>query len=714
MTHLTPLALFGWVPISFLLFVFMPARRATVVALIGGWLLLPPYIIDLPALPDMTKNMSATLGILLGSLVFAPDRFLALRPRWFDLPMVAWCLCVIPTSLYNGLGWYDGISSFLEQFVAWGLPYLIGRLYFSDFDGLRQLAVGIAIGGLVYVLPCMFEMKMSPVLLETVYGSLPDRSHWMGTRLGGYRPTVFFWSGLELGMWMTVASLTAWWLWRNGLLKMIGPIPFVMLLPVLLGTTILCRSTGALILLAGGLTVLWTCYRYKTKWPLVLLVCVLPIYIGLRVPKLWTGLQVVNLARNWIDPERALSLRYRLVCEEVLTAKAMGRPVFGWGGWKRSSVYGGVDAETGEFSPAEDAQSGGVVPPDGMWIATFTSKGWVGLILLSLVLELPPILFLRHFSTKLWHHPQVKPALLAAVILGLYTVENLVNGQLNMLCVVLGGGLIGLRPARQSMNSRDQSEAGMVNGLDWPPLQKPTIARTSHPALVRTGRGTRALPGVSVSAIPKIRLTDRYRSTGRAYREQGLLAESQAAWQHAFGLLTELAATYPGDPAVAQRWCDCANDLAWLLLNHPDPTRRDPAAAIGLASQVVERCPECAAYWNTLGSAHYRAGDCQSAITALERAKLLGGGSTAFDNVFLAMAYAQHGQVDPARHHLDQATHWIEEHGPEHSELLRTCDEARALLASVGATSAVVDPRRGLSESDQRPAGSSPAFVTGG
>ena len=36
--------------------------------------------------------------------------------------------------------------------VRWQLPYLIGRLYFSDAEGLRELAIGIVIGGLACVL----------------------------------------------------------------------------------------------------------------------------------------------------------------------------------------------------------------------------------------------------------------------------------------------------------------------------------------------------------------------------------------------------------------------------------------------------------------------------------------------------------------------------------------------------------------------------------
>ena len=59
--------------------------------------------------------------------------------------------------------------------------------------------------GLPYVLPCLWEVRMSPNLLGYIYGA----TTWQGTRLGGYRPHVFFGTGIECGMWMTAMSLTA-------------------------------------------------------------------------------------------------------------------------------------------------------------------------------------------------------------------------------------------------------------------------------------------------------------------------------------------------------------------------------------------------------------------------------------------------------------------------------------------------------------------------
>ena len=111
----------------------------------------PPTACQSAALPDYSKNTAATVGMMLGTLIFGPGRLLKFCPRWFDLPMLLWCLCGIVTSLQNGLGIYDGLSDALTVTITWGMPYLFGRLYFGDPEGLRTFITSMFIGGLCYV-----------------------------------------------------------------------------------------------------------------------------------------------------------------------------------------------------------------------------------------------------------------------------------------------------------------------------------------------------------------------------------------------------------------------------------------------------------------------------------------------------------------------------------------------------------------------------------
>src|SRR5262245_24353707 len=114
-----------WIPAVLLLFAVLPPRRAVIAAFVAGFLFLPMASYKLPMLPDYTK-MSATCGaILVGALLFDSKRVLAFRPQLIDLPIAIFCISPLGSSLHNGLGVWDGVSSILTNTVAWGFPYLI-------------------------------------------------------------------------------------------------------------------------------------------------------------------------------------------------------------------------------------------------------------------------------------------------------------------------------------------------------------------------------------------------------------------------------------------------------------------------------------------------------------------------------------------------------------------------------------------------------------
>ena len=324
------------------------------------------------------------------------------------------------------------------------------------------------------------------------------------------------------------------------------------------------------------------------------------------------------------------------MCEKLLISRAIQRPVFGWGGWGRSAVY---------FT-----NTGKMVETDGMWIIFLGTKGLFGLTLFYLSMVLPAIRFVWQFPVRLWRDPRVAAGTVAAVLLALYMVDCLLNGFVNIIYVTLAGGLMALEPKQLRM---------MAAGTG-----KRTINETSI-----------TMPTIA----GQLALADRKYNLGRTLKGEGRLHEAEAAWRQALNLLTELRVTYPKDPGLQQRFCDCANDLVWLCVNH-DTGRRDLGFAVAMAQQLVEECPNAASYWNTLGVAHYRAGDDTAAITVLNHATALGGG-TPFDSVFLAMAYARSGDRGESERRLAQAIFLMKRDYPEHSELIRFCDEVRAMLA---------------------------------
>jgi eukaryotic-like serine/threonine-protein kinase len=124
---------------------------------------------------------------------------------------------------------------------------------------------------------------------------------------------------------------------------------------------------------------------------------------------------------------------------------------------------------------------------------------------------------------------------------------------------------------------------------------------------------------------------------------------------------------------------DSQNLLAWIMATNPDPGLRDPQRALRCAKKAVEQNPKDSSYRCTLGVAHYRAGDWNSAIEALEKSRELGGGK-ASDRFFLAMANWQSGNKDQARKWYAEAIGLMEKNKTQGEEMRRFRAEAAALL----------------------------------
>ena len=205
-------------------------------------------------------------------------------------------------------------------------------------------------------------------------------------------------------------------------------------------------------------------------------------------------------------------------------------------------------------------------------------NGFVGLISLTLAMLLPAGLFLARFPIERWNQPGLAPVAVIATIVDLFLLDCLVNAMPNVIYVIAAGGLFNIVPSRTRSQTSDHGD-------------------DSHARVARTEET----------------LAAQYRARGRASKDQGRLVEAKTAWLHALDLHTKLTAADPGRPALHQQWCDCANDLAWLLVNAADPAVKDPALALSLAVRTTEMYPECSTYWNTLGASYYRTGDFKAA-----------------------------------------------------------------------------------------------------
>jgi len=471
MNSTTLAALFSWPLITLIGFVLISPRRAVIVGFLGAYVLLPSRAgIALSGLPDYTKFLAADLGVLSGLFIFDLGRLFALRPRWFDLPIVGWCLVPAISIATNGLAAWDAVSAVADQVIHWGIPYLVGRLYFNEFEAVRDLALGVVLGGAITAPMALFEVITEQSLSGLVYGV----RGYSGYKYGLYSPVVFLTNQLEVGLWMATAAITAFWLWCTHSVSRLLGLPFgIWTLVVILGA-VLCHQTGALALMAGcffliagtsgreslanlftGLAALgalsiipktgirrsFTCllglglfHLFRLRHPQVIawiLIAIAPLYITVRSSGLWSGSQIRLIISDVIGSDRAWSLRYRMINEDRMVRHVASQPLFGWGTFE------------------DDRGKGDAKITDGTWMIYLGKYGYVGIASLYATLCVPQFLISRRYPVSTWTDPTHTPPIALMFMVTTYTLDSLLNAYTpNPIYIVAIGGLVGLPPVR--------------------------------------------------------------------------------------------------------------------------------------------------------------------------------------------------------------------------------------------------------------------------
>ncbi len=442
------LMLLGWPVVIVGMFYVMPARRAVIFGYLSAFLLMPIHHYNISSLPDYDKITATSAAVLIGIVLTDWRRITEFRVTLYDLPMFGWCvLAPIAASLsnheyiYDKLGLYDGLSHVFGQIVFWGVPYFIGRLYLTTMDAMRDLAIGLVIAAMLYMPLCLWEVRMSPQLHRTFYGYHPT-SFEQQMRAGGYRPMVFVGHGLLVALFYTCAAISAFWLWYGAKIRQFCRVPMVAILGALLVMLVLCKTLAVLVLLPLGVLMPLIAGRWCTRWPIVLLLIIVPGYMAMRIDGRVTGDAMVRWVEK-ISAPRAASLQTRLENETRLTDKAMQRPYFGWARWGRSRIYNrwGKDVSI----------------TDGLWIIALGEMGLFGLSMLTLSFMAPLWRLTRELPPTVWLHPRAGPAVAAAAIVAITLIYNVPNSSVEVTFITVTlGGLTGLQgfPRTQSSNVR--------------------------------------------------------------------------------------------------------------------------------------------------------------------------------------------------------------------------------------------------------------------
>lgn len=439
------IAIVLWIPVVFWLMANRHPATAVSAAIIGGYLLLPAnFALDLPAIPTLDKNsIPAIATILAVMMMIGPAHLRALPPGmilpgWVPRSRVIRILALmilvgkLGTVLTNGdmlfygpqvlpsLRLYDAASQ-IGGVLFMLFPFLLARKYLAHPAAQETLLVALAIAGLCYSLPALFEVRMSPQLSNMIYGYFPH--DWQQhIRAGGYRPVVFLPHGLWLAIFFCCAFLACLALWRISAGKPRGT--WMLATLWMLVTLVLAKGIGALgIGLMLGVAVMLLPVR---SWMLLAaaLAIIILLYPMMRGAGLIPTDSAVNLAAD-IDQERAGSLHYRFINEDILLEKANQRPLFGWGGWGRNRVFD----ETGQD----------ISTTDGYWIISIGTSGWIGYIGMMGLLTLPLILLAVRWRVLM---PTAATAGIA-IALAANLIDLIPNAGLSPVTWLMAGALAG-------------------------------------------------------------------------------------------------------------------------------------------------------------------------------------------------------------------------------------------------------------------------------
>ena len=435
-----------WPLVVWTLFQKLPPGRALIWAVLSGYMWLPPVAnFDPPVLPPFDKNTLTVLSCWLAAWgvtgvragLIPKDltgRLLALLYLFWPVVTVFANSEPVPRGRFEpipGMSYADLPSMIFEQFYALMLLGLARQLLTRREDHTALLQA-LMVAGLVYSLPMLVEVVLSPQLNTWIYGFFQHDFGQM-MRQGGFRPIVF----MPHGLWVALFAASALWaalaLTRHASDR---ERPFLMGCTLwLMIVLILCKSLGVLIFSALLFPAIWLLSpRMQLRIALVLVVVAL-CYPVFRSSAAFPADWLIETAAR-IEPERALSLEFRLVNETILLDRAGLQPLTGWGGYGRNMTFSVWDGRVESVT-------------DGRWIIMLGMFGWPGFLAEFGLLALPVLRAALRKTTDTW---PVFTAL--ALILAVNIFDLLPNATLTTLTWLIAGALWAGVPASEEESQK--------------------------------------------------------------------------------------------------------------------------------------------------------------------------------------------------------------------------------------------------------------------
>jgi len=433
------LVLLSWPLFSIWLYRHKSIQVATLAIIIGGFMVLPVgTFVDFPLIPPLGKHSMPVLAAIIGCWLIKKQKikYFANKGLLQVLVLSLFFGAFITTELNTdriilvgkflpGLTLHDAISAVVGTFLS-VTPFFIGKQFFRSYQDQLLMFRFLAIAGLIYSIPMLYEIRMSPQLHIQFYGFFP---HDFGQqrRNGGFRPVVFMGHGLWVAFF-TACTLTAM-VTLGGIKEKIKQYSPNTLSYYLLIVLVLCKTKASLLY---GLFTFVLIKKINTKKQLkiaVLLAILTLLYPTMSIIKVFPHQKIAELAESYLGPERAESLVYRFDNEVLLLDHARKRFFFGWGGWGRNRVH---DEETGKD----------IAVTDGRWIIKFGTAGFIGFIAEFGLLAIG--IFKARAAAKLIKDNNELRLLAAhALLISIVMVDQLPNASLAPWLWLLAGILLG-------------------------------------------------------------------------------------------------------------------------------------------------------------------------------------------------------------------------------------------------------------------------------
>ncbi|HVS71064.1 MAG TPA: hypothetical protein VHQ47_07405 [Phycisphaerae bacterium] len=325
------------------MFAFLRPTRAFLLCYVIGLLVLPVEVANSDGFTGsivftqslrIDKITACHLGVLIGSIIFAPHVYRRLRFYWIDGVFLAIAAGLFATSMTNGLGPKDGLSVAMES-VRRFLPLLVfARLFITSAGDVYEAMRVIVGAGVVYSVPCLWEWRFSPQLHRLIYGYFPH-SFSQFARYGFFRPLVFLEHAIEVSGFMATAGALACWLHFKGLFKrpLWGLVPSwaaIGAIVVGLMTTMTFSGIGEFGLALGVFALM---YFTRSRWVLWVLPAAALVWMGGRYFNVLDAGGLLRVTSSF-DAARSESLEYRLRSERDHLDAVRSHILFGEGARK--------------------------------------------------------------------------------------------------------------------------------------------------------------------------------------------------------------------------------------------------------------------------------------------------------------------------------------------------------------------------------------------